>query len=368
LKRLFFKRRPFFTAMKTIKYIRFLLYPIALLYGLIVRARNCMFNIGILTSETFSLPIISVGNITVGGTGKTPLTEFIIKMLKEDYQLALLSRGYKRLTKGLVLANAQSTAAEIGDEPKQILDKFADITVAVSERRVLGVNALLAMYKKPDVIVMDDAYQHRYVTPGLSILVVDYNRPLWRDLMLPAGELREPMSGKKRADIILFSKCPKQLSVDKQSHFIRKIKPLPHQEIYFSTIAYQKPRLLFDGEQSEINLTEANILLVTGIANPAAFEQHVANMANHVQCLRYPDHYQFSAKDIVQIGHRFNQLQGKAKFIVTTEKDAVRLKHIIERDSALAEYIYYIPIQIEILNDKQQEFIKKIKSYVEQDK
>ena len=354
--------------MKTIKYIRFLLFPIALLYGLIVRARNCMFNIGLLKSESFSVPIISVGNITVGGTGKTPLTEFIIKILKEDYQVALLSRGYKRLTKGLVVANAQSTAAEIGDEPKQILDKFADITVAVSEKRIIGVNGLLALDKTPDVIVMDDAYQHRYVKAWLSILVVDYNRPLWRDLMLPAGELREPMSGKKRADIILFSKCPKQLSADTQSHFIRKIKPLSHQHVYFSAIAYQKPCLLFDGLQRDINLAEAHVLLVTGIANPAPFEKHIISIAKAVQSISYPDHYQFTVKDVAQIAKRLKELEGKAKFIVTTEKDAVRLRQIIEKESELAGYICYIPIQIEILNDKQQEFTKKIKSYVEEDK
>lgn len=354
--------------MKTIKYIRFLLYPIALLYGLIVRARNYMFNIGILKSEHFSIPIISVGNITVGGTGKTPLTEFLIKILKEDYQVALLSRGYKRLTKGLVVANAQSTAFEIGDEPKQILDKFADITVAVSEKRVLGINGLLALPKTIDVIVMDDAYQHRYVKPGLSILVVDYNRPLWRDLMLPAGELREPMNGKKRADIILFSKCPKQISTDKQCEFIRKINPLPHQQVYFSSIAYQNPRLLFDGQQSEINLTEASVLVVTGIANPTPFVKHLMGMAKDLQSMHYPDHYQFTPKDIAQITKRLNELQGNNKFIVTTEKDAVRLKQILTENAELKRHICYIPIQIEILNDKQQEFIKKIKSYVDEDK
>ena len=327
-----------------------------------------MFNIGILKSEHFSLPIISVGNITVGGTGKTPLTEFVIKILQEDYHVALLSRGYKRLTKGLVLANAQSTAAEIGDEPKQILDKFACITVAVSEKRVRGIKGLLALDKAPDVIVMDDAYQHRYVKPGLSILVVDYNRPLWRDLVLPAGELREPMSGKKRANIILFSKCPKQISQEKQGEFIRKIKPLPHQQVYFSTIAYQKPRLLFGGKQNDIILADANVLLVTGIANPASFEQHVSSMVKAVQKMRYPDHYQFTAKDVAQITNRFNELPAKPKLIVTTEKDAVRLRQIIDRSSELTGHICYIPIQIEILDDKQQEFTKKIKSYVEEDK
>lgn len=186
--------------------------------------------------------------------------------------------------------------------------------------------------------------------------------------MLPAGELREPMNGKKRADIILFSKCPKQLSTDKQSEFIRKINPLPHQQVYFSSIAYQNPRLLFDGQQSEINLTEASVLVVTGIANPAPFVKHVTNMAKEVQNMSYSDHYQFTLKDIAQITKRFNGLEGNSKFIITTEKDAVRLRQIIEKNSELARYICYIPIQIEILNDKQQEFTKKIRSYVDEDK
>ncbi|SMO50879.1 lipid-A-disaccharide kinase [Saccharicrinis carchari] len=356
--------------MKTIKHIRLLLFPIALLYGWLVRARNCMFNIGILKSERFPVPIISVGNITVGGTGKTPLTEFIINVLKGDYKVALLSRGYKRTTKGLVLANAQSTASEIGDEPKQILDKFADITVAVSEKRVHGVNGLLALDAAPDVIVMDDAYQHRYVQPGLSILVVDYKRPLWKDIMLPAGELREPMKGKKRAEIILFSKCPRQLSEAKQLELTRKIKPLPHQQVYFSTVTYQKPRMLFNGQQNakKICLSDASALVVTGIANPAPFEKHIATLTSHMQSICFPDHYQFTQKDVELISKRFDELDGKNKFIVTTEKDAVRFKQVLSPCTPIARFIYFIPIQIEILNNKQAEFTDKIISYVKQNK
>ncbi len=356
--------------MKILKNIRILLLPIALLYGIVVRIRNVLFNIKKLKSEEFNVPIISVGNITVGGTGKTPLTEFIIRILKEDYKLALLSRGYKRETKGVVIANALSTVSEIGDEPKQILDKFGEITVAVAEKRVEGVKSLLNLEIAPEVIVMDDAYQHRYVKPGFNILVIDYNRPLWKDLMLPAGELREPIKGKSRANVILFSKCPLEMTKLEQQHYVRKIKPSINQEVYFSTVGYQNicpvfnsSDCLFDGE-----LQNTSVLTVTGIANPLPFIAHIKGMAESVESIRFSDHYQFTQKDIENIRSQFNVLSGNRKLILTTEKDAVRFKQIIAHDSELAKYLFFIPIEIRILEERQHEFKEKIIRYVKQNK
>ncbi|WP_066632193.1 tetraacyldisaccharide 4'-kinase [Labilibacter marinus] len=355
--------------MKVVKYIRILLLPISLLYGVVVRMRNLLFNIGKIESKAYSLPIISVGNITVGGTGKTPLTEFIINSLKDKYQLALLSRGYKRATKGVLIADEKSQASDIGDEPKQIKDKFEGLTVAVAEKRVEGIKALLSLNNSPDVIVMDDAYQHRYVKPGLSILVIDYNRPLWKDIILPAGELREPMNGKKRADIILFSKCPNDLSKADQDHYIRKIKPSKKQPVYFSKVGYQSVLNVFTGCQlDKEKLQESTVIVVTGIANSAPFITHLKTLSNRVSSINFPDHHHFSEKDIEAIMDKFKKIEGENKYILTTEKDAVRFKQIIKEESGLRSKLFYVPIEIEILNEKQQEFKEKLISYVEQNK
>ncbi|MGQ1787909.1 MULTISPECIES: tetraacyldisaccharide 4'-kinase [unclassified Saccharicrinis] len=347
-----------------------LLFPIALLYGLVIRVRNLMFNINILKSESFPLPVVSVGNITVGGTGKTPVTEFVIGILKEDYKIAFVSRGYKRETKGVVMASASSTAAEIGDEPKQILDKFADVKVTVAEKRAIGIKKLLDMDSPPDAIVLDDAYQHRYVKPGLNILIIDFNRPIWCDLMLPAGDLREPMNGKKRADIILFSKCPENLTGAQQSYFLKKINASSNQKVYFSTVGYQKVKPVFEG-QTEIyldRLNDTSVLSVSGIANPIPFENYMKAISSDVCCMRFPDHHQFNLSDIEKMELQFSKIQNENKLVLTTEKDAVRFRQVLPETSLLAKYLYFIPIKIKILNNKQEEFKDKIITYVKQNK
>ena len=327
--------------------------------------RNFLFNIVLLKSERFRTPVISVGNITVGGTGKTPLTEFIIRTLIPEKKVALLSRGYKRKTKGVVVGNKNSSAADIGDEPKQILDKFPQITVTVAEKRVKGIKKLLSLNASPNVIVMDDAYQHRYVKPGLSILVIDYNRPLWKDLLLPAGELREPMNGKKRADIILFSKCPQNISKYEQEKYTRKIKPSESQDVYFSSVGYLNPHSLFENSEIKTDaISGASFLVVTGIANPVPFIEHAKTISNNVETMRFPDHYQFSSEDIRNIEKHFEKTVGQNKYILTTEKDAVRFRQVLNKDAALAKHILFIPIEIKILNEKQEEFKDKIITYV----
>ncbi|GAF03429.1 tetraacyldisaccharide 4'-kinase [Saccharicrinis fermentans DSM 9555 = JCM 21142] len=347
-----------------------LLWPIALLYGFVIRIRNLLFNINVLKSERFSLPVISVGNITVGGTGKTPVTEYVIRLLKDDGKLALLSRGYKRESQGVIVAHGLSTAAEIGDEPKQILDKFPDVTVCVAEKRVDGICSLLAMEDRPDIIVLDDAYQHRYVNPGLNILVVDYHRPPWRDCMLPAGELREPMNGKKRADIILISKCPENMSADEQDKFVRRMKPSDMQGVYFSTIGYQKVRPVFEDAlalDSE-KLCDHSVLSVTGIANPVPFEDHIARLVGEMSVMRFPDHHLFNENDIEKIALRFSEISNENKWVLTTEKDAVRFRQVLPSSSNLRKCLYYIPIEIKVLSNQQEEFKDKIITYVKQNK
>ncbi len=356
--------------MKILKYIRFTLFPISILYGIIIRIRNFLFDTGKIPSREYSLPIISVGNITVGGTGKTPLTEFLIKQLITNNKMALLSRGYKRKTTGVIISDEKSTALDIGDEPFQIKSKFPELLVTVAEKRVDGIDEILRLKNKPDVIIMDDAYQHRYVKPGFSILVTDYNRPLWKDMMLPAGELREPISGKKRADIILVNKCPEKLSIAEQSFIIKRLNITTDQSVYFSTIGYQNCISLFCKNKvlTEFDLKDQNILLVTGIANPKPLLQYVNSFTNNVDLIQFADHYQFKEVDLQKIKKRFNHLNGKQKIILTTEKDAVRLREILKVDDSISEYVWYIPIEIKLLNNQQEEFLDKIVKYVKQNK
>jgi len=352
--------------MKILKYIRLLLFPISLLYGIVVKVRNYLFDIGKLSSRAYKIPIISVGNITVGGTGKTPLTEFIIDILKDDYRVALLSRGYKRKTQGVIVADDYSTAHDIGDEPYQIKQKFSEISVVVAERRVLGIEKILQEESVPEIVVMDDAYQHRYVKPGLSLLVMDFNRPLWKDCMLPAGELREPAKGKKRADIIVVSKCPKNLAENQQEHIIEKLNITPDQSVYFTSIAYHHPIALFCNRISlkVDEIKEYEVLLVSGIANPKQLVDYLRQKVAKLTLFRFSDHHIFDNKDVDRIRGSFDSIISNKKLIITTEKDAVRLQQVIDENDELASFIYYVPIQIEILNQQKEELRERIFNYV----
>ncbi len=356
--------------MRIIKYIRLLLLPIAFLYGIIIRIRNYFFDIGRTESKEYTLPIISIGNITVGGTGKTPLTELLIKTLIKDYHIALISRGYKRKTKGVLISDNNSSVYDIGDEPFQIKSKFPELTVTVAEKRVEGIDQMLNLKNKPEVIIMDDAYQHRYVKPGFSLLVCDYNRPLWKDFMLPAGELREPINGKKRANIILINKCPENISLKKQNYITKKLNLHTDQSVYFSTIGYQNCISLFCKNKTltETDLQDYAVLLVTGIANPKPLLEYIKSKSNNVELLQFADHYQFKEVDLQKIINQFENLNGNKKIILTTEKDAVRFKEILNAENPISKSLWYIPIEIKILNNQRKEFLGKIVNYVKQNK
>ncbi len=350
------------------RFLRLLLFPFSILYGIVIIFRNILFDRGILPVNEYSIPVISIGNITVGGTGKTPLTEWIISLFIADYHVALLSRGYKRTTKGALLANENCSSETIGDEPMQIFNKFKGISVAVAEKRVEGFQKLLSAENPPDIVVMDDAYQHRYVKPGMSILVMDYNRPLWKDCMLPTGNLREPKRGKKRADIVLVSKCPVNLDTVSQNNIIKKLNLKPDQSVYFSSIGYQQPILLFCKNIfiSATDLLLCNVLLVTGIATPAPLVKYLTNRVKSLDLLQYPDHHLFSKQDVGDIKRKFESLGESKKIIITTEKDSVRLARLVENDEYLSSAIYFIPIEIKILNKKETELRDKLTTYVRQ--
>ena len=336
-------------------FIRKLLFPFAILYGVITSIRNFLFDKGILKSYSFDLPIIAVGNLSVGGTGKTPQIEYLIRLLSPHYKVATLSRGYKRDSKGFILANANANAKLLGDEPFQFFEKFKNIQVAVDADRKNGIEQLLSQKEKPQVILLDDAFQHRKVSAGFYILLTSYSELYSQDFILPMGDLRESRNGAKRANIVIVTKCPATLSIEKQDSIRNKLNLSDMQELYFTFIAYDE--CVF-GENQQINVSEIMVsskLLVAGIAKPEPFFDYLKN-ENDV-CLSFPDHHNFSDKDILEI----NKL-AQNKIIITTEKDYMRLKGKLPSNQ-----LFYLPIQSKfIANDSNSgnNFDKTILNYV----
>ena len=341
-------------------------------YGLAVQLRNLLFDLRILRSTRFKLPVISVGNITVGGTGKTPHVEYLIRILKDDHQLAILSRGYKRKTNHYVLASHKTGIKDIGDEPVQMKRKFPDVQVAVDRKRVHGIRTLIDTVKNLDVIILDDAYQHRYVVPGLSIVLIDFNRPVFSDMLLPAGNLREPGRNLNRADIILVTKCPESLSPYIRESFIQKLHLNSNQQVFFTKYAYGSPLQIFQNKRSKQNVLSykalhksgASVLLVTGIANPAPLRLFLSNMVAVKKEIQFSDHHNFSFEDIQNIRNAFESIEGKEKYIFVTEKDAVRMQETMIMDKSFRRLLYYIPIEVKFLAKGEKPFIKKMNKYL----
>ena len=343
------------------KYLRWLLFPFSLLYGIIVIIRNWCYNAGIFKSNSFDLPLIAVGNLDVGGAGKSPMTEYLIRLFKNNYKLAILSRGYGRITKGFLIASPTSTATETGDEPAQFKSKFPDITVAVAEKRVEGIERLQDSH---ELIILDDAYQHRAVKPGFSILLFDFNRISESRLLLPAGNMREPYSGRKRANVIIISKCPAALS-DREQIFIKKrVKPLQHQFMFFTSISYL-PLHDMDGVITDTVIDDTTtIFLLTGIANAGPLLSHLKRQTAHIIHHKYPDHHQFSLKNISKLADDFLACTSQKKIIVTTEKDAQRLgeRELLQVVKKLP--VLVLPIGVEFLNNQQKQFDNLVTEYV----
>ncbi|GGA80065.1 tetraacyldisaccharide 4'-kinase [Flavobacterium palustre] len=331
--------------------LRKILFPFAILYGLVTAIRNFLFDKGILKSYAFDLPIIAVGNLSVGGTGKTPQIEYLIRLLSTKYRVATLSRGYKRKSEGFVLADANVNAEILGDEPFQFFQKFPNIQVAVDANRKNGIEQLLSKNPKPEVILLDDAYQHRKVKAGFYILLTAYGDIYADDFMLPTGNLRESRSGAQRADVVVVTKCPPGLSGAEQLLIKNKLKLAENQQLYFSYIAYDD---CIYSENNKIELSEIKEeqkLLLAGIAKPEPFFSYLKN-TNDV-CLTFPDHHHFSENDIQEI-----IIKAQESIIITTEKDYVRLK-----GSLPEEQLFYLPIQSSFLSGANQ-FDKTIKKYV----
>lgn len=340
------------------------LLPFAWLYGIGTGLRNKLFDWGILQSKSFDIPIICVGNLAVGGTGKTPHTEYLIRLLQsQGLNVATLSRGYKRHTKGYLLANEYSTAHDIGDEPYQMKQKFPDIRVAVDENRCHGIEQLMQIANPPiDVIIMDDAYQHRYAKAGYNLLLTDYNHPYFNDALMPAGRLRETSKGKQRANAIVMTKCPNNLHETDFEAMTSKLKAAEHQPVFFSRFRYGELKPLF-ASANEM-LENKQVLLVAGIAQPQPLFEEVRRKAEKVEMLAFADHHDFTEKEMQQITNKFMQMEEGKRIIVTTEKDAARLAHQPALDKSLQPYIYVLPIEVEILQNKQNTFNLNIIEYV----
>ncbi|MGQ1947293.1 tetraacyldisaccharide 4'-kinase [Geofilum sp. OHC36d9] len=351
--------------------LRRLLLPFSWLYALATTIRNRRFDSGKLPSQSYPLPIISVGNITVGGTGKTPLTEHLIRLLQSAYQVALLSRGYGRKTKGVKIADEKADYATIGDEPMQLKQKFPHLTVVVAEKRRDGIATLLNHHTPPQIILMDDAFQHRYVKPGLSILVMDYHRPIWKDICLPAGNLREPASGMKRADHIVVSKCPPDLSVQAADNIKKKLNIQPQQQIFFTTIRYGEPQKLIKGKHKNsfsqlLSQTTNPITLLAGIGNPVPFFRMAEKYGKPINKIQFADHHDFTKQELHDIEKKISHLNQPKGLILTTEKDAVRLSASPYLSPQLADCIWYIPIKPTFLLNGEQQFNEMILQFVEQ--
>ena len=343
------------------------LRPLSWLYGIGVAFRNLLFEAGILKSQTYATPVISVGNITVGGTGKTPHVEYLIRLLKDKTNLAVLSRGYKRKSHGFVLGDAHATIYDLGDEPFQMMQKFPGITVAVDKKRTRGISNLIhgAAGKEIDVILLDDAFQHRHVKPGINILLVDYHRLIIYDELLPSGRLREPASSKNRADIVIVTKCPTDMKPMEFRVLTKAMALYPYQQLYFSTHTYEQLEPLFgEGELEKLeDLADQHVLLLTGIGLPEQMRLDLEPYAKEIKPLAFADHHQFKEKDIQLINETFSSLPSP-RCIITTEKDAVRLKTIEGLSDEMKQHLYVLPIRIKILLDQELSFNKYIIDYV----
>lgn len=341
------------------------LLPLSWLYGMIVFIRNKFFDWGIYKQKKYDIPVISVGNITVGGTGKTPHIEYLITLLKDNYKVAVLSRGYKRNSSGFVLADADSAVSQIGDEPYQIKLKYPDILVAVDGNRQHGIEKLLALpeIEKPQVILLDDAFQHRFVKPSYSILLTDYNRLMSRDQLLPAGRLREPVYYSEYANVIIVTKCPRDVNPLEQRIIIKEINPFPYQSLLFTYFDYGNIVPVFSKNKSVFTLSEIrnkSVLVVTGIANPGPAYGAIREFTDKVETMTYPDHYMFKSSDIQKIKSTFDGIEAEDKLILVTEKDAARLRSMNKLDEDFKSHVYYFPIEVNFLNKEDKEVFNNI--------
>ena len=344
--------------------VRLLLFPISLIYGLVVMLRNMAYDCNVFKTHRFKVPVILVGNLAVGGTGKSPMIAYLVGKLKPSFNIAVLSRGYGRSTKGFICATTDATSEQIGDEPLQLKSKFPDLTVAVCENRVQGISRLI---DKHSLILMDDGYQHRAVTPGLSILLFDYTSLFKSQWLLPTGNLREPLSGRKRADIIIVTKTPENITQAQRQQSIARIKPYPHQQLFFSYLEYGSLQALNAQGMPARALDSINqsthIILLTGIANAVPLLKKLNEYSTHIHHHQYPDHYAYQEDDITKLVNVYHGLPVNDRIVITTEKDMQRLKNTELKKHLNNLSIYYIPVQMVMHQPDQQIFDGMIEKF-----
>lgn len=337
----------------------YVLKPMSWLYGMVTDVRNWLFDHRVLPVEEFDVPVVSIGNLTVGGTGKTPHVEYLAGMLSSTYNIAVLSRGYKRKTRGFILANSNSTPESVGDEPLQIYLKLGSrIKVAVCENRRKGIREIIRQFPDTQLILLDDAFQHRYVKPKVNVMLMDYSRPVYDDSLLPYGRLRESSHQVNRADMVVVTKCPAGLSPLSFRLISKKLGLMPYQKLYYTSYSYGPLMPVFP-EDSPYHADLAaltardSVMLVTGIANPRGFVRHFRSYPFKVVVNHFPDHHDFTRSDIEELKNKFLTLKGERKVIVTTEKDAVRLAYNPYFPSSLKQFVFYIPVSVRMVAETE---------------
>ncbi|MDO9512818.1 MAG: tetraacyldisaccharide 4'-kinase [Bacteroidales bacterium] len=345
-----------------------LLYPFGLFYGLIMAIRNLLYDFRIIKSHEFDFPVISVGNLTMGGTGKTPHVEYLIRKLSKSHHIAIISRGYGRKTRGFILADNNSSCGEIGDEPLQYVRKFKNITVAVDENRVKGIRKLKSLKPEIDIIICDDAFQHRRLKAGLSILLTDFHLPFNKNYVFPAGNLREFRSGYKRSDIIIVTKTERVMPILLRKIVIQEISPLPHQQLFFSHVTYGQLIPITEEANNFRIVSNLNVVLFTGISNPYPLERHLTEGGNKIEHIQFRDHHSYSVSDMHRIVNLYKTMLGGNKVIITTEKDAMRLlkTKLIEILNDLP--VYYLPIEIKLHRPYEEHLGQALNNLIEQHK
>ena len=345
-----------------LKSFRVLLLPFALLYGVVVYVRNWLYNKQYLKSVQFNIPMICVGNLSLGGTGKSPMVEYLLSILSDDYKIATLSRGYKRRTKGYALAGVNTTALEIGDEPMQFHIKYPNVSVAVGERRIEAIPQLIQDVPDLAAVILDDAFQHREIVAGLNILLTDYSNLYCDDVFFPTGDLRDERRSAKRANIIVVTKCPENLSEAERDEIIEKLYPDQHQAVFFTSIAYDTPYHIYDPNKQWNLSVKDEVLLVCGIANPIPLKEYLHEQTQTYYQISYSDHHIFSIEDLNDIKNKFEQITADSKIILTTEKDAVRLVKYTEELNTIP--LYVLPIKPNFLFNSKEAFNQLVIHYV----
>ena len=343
--------------------VKILLSPISVLYGLGIGLRNLLYRAEIVKSTEFNLPVVGIGNLTLGGAGKTPHVEYLIRLLQPYLKLATLSRGYKRKSRGFLVVSRGHTALDVGDEPLQYFLKYPDVRVAVSESRSIGIPQLLRRFPDIQTILLDDSYQHRSVRPGLNILLTEYDRPYFKDFLLPSGRLRESPSASRRADVIIASKCPDQLSQSERASFIKQLKVNENQQVFFSKYIYGPLYNISDGRRQQLSALD-DVLLVTGIANEDYLLKYIETQVAHVYSFVFEDHHLFNAHEVSQMKLKFDHIESNNKAIVTTEKDATRL--ILHRDYIRENNlsIWILPLKVQFLDNDGELFDQRVRDFL----